>query len=131
MRDISLAIISMEGAKLFILTENQEKADAILRGRKPRLHRDALLVPTSGPAPPPAVHAADMAASGWRNRIGVLYRQRHEALAAVRLVNKGGELIWATTQQSLGVRFRSASCQRGGQNYRLLKEDSERARKLK
>ena len=30
-------------------------------------------------------------------------------MAAVRLVNKEGDVIWATTQESLGAKFRGAS----------------------
>jgi hypothetical protein len=35
--------------------------------------------------------------------------RRHEALATVRLVNKDGDVIWSTTQESTGAKFRGAS----------------------
>jgi hypothetical protein len=31
--------------------------------------------------------------------------RRHEANAAVRLVNKDGDVIWSTTQESMGASF--------------------------
>jgi len=35
--------------------------------------------------------------------------RKHEALATVRLVNKGGDVLWSTTQESNGAKFRGAS----------------------
>src|SRR5205807_4764929 len=57
--------------------------------------------------------------------------RRHEAIAAVRLVNKDGDVIWATTQESLGAKFRGASADVAEKITAKLKEDYERARKLK
>ena len=56
--------------------------------------------------------------------------RRHEAIAAVRLVNKDGDVIWATTQESLGGKFRGASADVADKITAKLKEDFERARKL-
>ena len=56
--------------------------------------------------------------------------RRHEAVAAVRLVNKDGDVIWATTQESLGGKFRGASADVADKITAKLKEDFERARKL-
>ena len=35
--------------------------------------------------------------------------RKHEATAAVRLVSKDGDVLWSTTQESLGAKFRGAS----------------------
>ena len=35
--------------------------------------------------------------------------RKHESVAAVSLVNKDGDVIWSTTQESQGGRFRRAS----------------------
>ena len=56
--------------------------------------------------------------------------RRHEAVAAVRLVNKEGDVIWATTQESLGAKFRGASTDVADKITAKLKEDFARARKL-
>ena len=56
--------------------------------------------------------------------------RRHEAIAAVRLVNKEGDVIWATTQESLGAKFRGASTDVADKITARLKEDFERARRL-
>ena len=56
--------------------------------------------------------------------------RRHEAVAAVRLVNKDGDVIWSTTQESLGARFRGASADVADKITAKLKEDFEKGKKL-
>ena len=56
--------------------------------------------------------------------------RRHEAVAAVRIINKDGDVIWATTQESLGAKFRGASADVAEKITAKLKEDFARARKL-
>jgi hypothetical protein len=138
MRDI--LITSLEGAKLFILTENQERADVVLRGASEDLvftdvhtssdsinaHMNAgtgrTSSKTSGPYGGVGVGDSDSDHSTDR---------RHEAVAAVRLVNKDGDVIWSTTQESLGAKFRGASADVADKITGKLKEDFERARKLR
>jgi hypothetical protein len=57
--------------------------------------------------------------------------RRHEAVAAVRLVNKDGDVIWSTTEESLGAKFHGASVDVADKITTRLKEDFEKARKLK
>ena len=56
--------------------------------------------------------------------------RRHEAIAAVRLVNKEGDVIWSTTQESQGAKFRGASADVAEKITARLKDDFDRARKL-
>ena len=49
----------------------------------------------------------------------------------MRLVNKDGDVIWFTTQESLGAKFRGASADVAEKITAKLKEDFERARKLR
>jgi hypothetical protein len=56
--------------------------------------------------------------------------RRHEASASVRLVNKEGDVIWSTTEESTGAKFRGASADVADKITRSLKEDFVRARKL-
>ena len=51
-------------------------------------------------------------------------------MAAVRLVNKEGDVIWSTTQESLGAKFRGASVDAAEKITAKLKEDFEKARRL-
>ena len=56
--------------------------------------------------------------------------RRHEAIAAVRLVSKDGDVIWATTQESTGAKFHGASADVAEKITAKLKEDFDKARKL-
>jgi hypothetical protein len=139
MRDILIS--SLEGAKLFILTENQERADAVLRGAAEDL------VFTEQHSSSDSLNArANLGTTGrtLRGSSGVSgglglgdnesdhsSERRHEALAAVRLVNKEGDVIWSTTQESLGAKFHGASADVADKITARLKDDFERARKIR
>jgi hypothetical protein len=137
MREILIS--SMEGTKLFIVTENQDRADAILRGGAEDLvfteaHSSSEGINVRANASTGRTSSSSKSASGG---IGIGETEsehsadrRHEAVAAVRLVNKDGDVIWATTQESLGAKFRGASADVAYKITAKLKEDFERARKL-
>ena len=55
--------------------------------------------------------------------------RKHEALATVRLVNKDGDVMWSTTQESNGAKFRGASADVADKITRQLVADYERLRK--
>jgi hypothetical protein len=140
MRDILIS--SMESARLFILTENQERADAILRGAA----EDLVFTETHTSSDSINAHANLGVRTGSSTRyargdsagIGLgesesdhAAERRHEAIAAVRLVNKDGDVIWAATEESLGAKFHGASADVADKITAKLKEDFEKARKLK
>jgi hypothetical protein len=137
MRDILIA--GLESSKLFILTENQERADAVLKGAA----EDLVFTETHSSSD--SINAHANAGTGRNSRSSGAYgglsagdsesdhstERRHEAIAAVRLVNKDGDVIWSTTQESLGAKFRGASVDVADKITGKLKEDFERARKLR
>jgi hypothetical protein len=138
MRDIIIG--SLDQSKLFILTENQEKADAVLRGAAEDL------VYTETHSSSDGVNAklnvgSSRGASGYRadqsgglgigeNESDHSAQRRHEALATVRLTNKEGDVIWSTTQESLGAKYHGASADVADKIAAKLKEDFERARRI-
>jgi hypothetical protein len=137
MRDILLS--SLESSKLFVLTENQERADATLKGAA----EDMVFTEVHNSSD--SVNARANVGSGRANSTtkggyaGFGFgdsesehsaERRHEAIAAVRLVNKDGDVIWATTQESLGAKFRGASTDVAEKITAKLKEDFERAHHL-
>lgn len=151
MRD--LLITSLQNSKLFILTENQERADVILRGAAEDLiYTDAF---SSSEGVNVRASAGDSSGSSTGSRLkgaGTSFSERssrslgigvgenesmstkerkHEALATVRLVNKDGDVIWSTTQESNGGKFRGASADVAEKITRQLQADFERARKPK
>ena len=145
MRDILIG--SLAASRLFVLTENQERADAVIRGAAEDLVFTDVHTSSDG------INAhANLGISrglggtsrslGSRNSestgVGVGQNEsehsterRHEALATVRLVNKDGDVIWSDTEESLGAKFQGASVDAANRITDKLKEDFEKARKLK
>lgn len=148
MRDMVLS--SLQGSKLFVITENQEKADAILRGSSEDLvyndqhsSSDSLNVHSSLSSSQSedsgALRGGTRASDRSGRSIGLgagesesshSVERRHEANAAVRLVGKDGDVIWSTTQESTGGKFRGASSDVADKIIKRLMEDYDRARKL-
>jgi hypothetical protein len=137
MRDILMS--SLQSTKLFVLTENQDRADAILRGAAEDLVFNEVHSSSEG------LNARMNAGTGrtssrsnspyagvgfGENESDHSSERRHEAIAAVRLVNKDGDVIWATTQESLGGKFRGASADVADKITTKLREDYDKAKKL-
>jgi hypothetical protein len=140
MREILIS--SLEATNLFILTENQERADAFLRGGS----EDLVFTDVHTSSDSLNAHANVSLRSGTYSKtssgqaagVGVgesesdrSAERRHEAIAAVRLVSKDGDVIWATTQESTGAKFRGASSDVAEKITAKLREDFEKARKLR
>ncbi len=138
MRDLIIA--SLHGAKLYILTENPERADAVLHGAAEDLiytdqfqSSDSVDMRTGVGT---GTRSSSRTASGLRSlSVGVgdrdstdIRERKHEALATVRLVNKDGDVIWSTTQESDGAKFRGASADVADKIARQLTTDVDRVR---
>jgi hypothetical protein len=136
MRDILIS--SLAASKLFVLTEKEERADAVLRGAA----EDLVFTETHTSSDGINAHMSlsNRTGSGYNSSKGNAAglgigenesdhsaERRHEALAAVRLVNKDGDVIWSTTQESLGARFHGASADVAEKITSQLKEDFDRA----
>ena len=137
-------ISSLQGAKLFVITENEERADTFLRGSGEDLvfteshsssdRLDARASAGLGSNP-------DQSAADRRSRSGTLSvgeqestrmeERKHEATASVRLVSKNGDVLWSTTQESLGAKFRGASGDVADKITRQLVKDYEAARRIR
>jgi hypothetical protein len=148
MRD--MIISSLENTKLFVITENQERADAILRGSGEDLvfndvhsSSDGINVhsslSTNQSDEDTALRGGTRSYDRTGRSIGLgagdsesshSVERRHEANAAVRLVNKDGDVIWSTSQESMGGKFRGASTDVADKITKRLLEDYERAKKL-
>jgi hypothetical protein len=138
-----MIIASLQQAKLFILTENEANADAYLRGSAEDLiftdtyssseSLNARVSASTGTNP-------DRTASDRRSRYTGLSvgeqestriaERKHEASASVRLVSRDGDVLWSTTQESLGAKFRGAGADVADKITRQLLRDLEAARKL-
>lgn len=138
MRDILIS--SMAGSQLFILTENADRADVTLHGAAEDLvftdvhtSQDSLNAHANFGAGRSTVsqRATTAGVSVGESESEHSSERRHEAIAAVRLVNKDGDVIWSTTQESFGAKFRGASADVADKITAKLKEDFERARRLR
>lgn len=155
MRDMIAA--SLQGAGLFTITENPDRADAILRGSAEDLvftdihsssdsiHADSHFGFSNGDTTQNNSNSGGVGGmSGHssstqrdqRSQNGGMsvgdsesthsVERRHEAVAAVRLVNKDGDVIWSTTQESRGAKYKGASADVGEKVVKQLILDLEK-----
>lgn len=139
-----MIISSLQSAKLFVITENEERADAFLRGSAEDLVFTDTFSSSEGVNARASIGLGsdpDRSSSDRRSRHGSvtvgdhestrIAERKHEASAAVRLVGRDGDVLWSTTQESLGGKFRGASADVAEKITRQLVRDYERARKLR
>jgi hypothetical protein len=128
----------LQNARLFVITENEDKADAVLRGSGEDLvytemhdSSSSLSARTSiGTSRTTRERGGYLSAGAGDAESNRSTERRHEAVASVRLVNRDGDVIWSTTQESTGAKFRGASADVADKITRTLVEDYARARKL-
>ncbi len=116
-----MVIATIQRTKLFSLTENPERADTVLRGSAEDLVYTENFQSTDGISA--RLSPLTGGGSGSNKSIGKIspgisigdnesvhkQERRHEASASVRLVNRDGDVIWSTIQESQGAKFRSAA----------------------
>jgi hypothetical protein len=119
-----LLMTSLHNSKQFIITEEEDKADAVLKGAGD----DDVFTDTFQSSDGINAHSqiGNSSSEGLRNysnssashsgavSIGENESRRteerkHEAIATVRLVSKDGDVIWSATAESLGGKFLGAS----------------------
>jgi hypothetical protein len=140
MRDMIVASLSSSGA--FLITEDKDHADAILRGStmdelysEQHHSSDNISVGThtgsSESYSDRYDHTSTQKQGGLnigQNESSQSNERKHEASASVRLVNRQGDVIWSTTQESGGGKFKSASADVAEKILRKLSEDVQKAR---
>lgn len=137
MRDMIIA--ALQSTKRFTITENPDRADATLRGSAEDLVFTDTFSSSEG------VHARASLSDGIntsktsRKSAGLsvgdsestrIAERKHEATATVRLVNKDGDVIWSTTQESFGAKFRGASADVADKVTKQLILDLDKALKV-
>lgn len=139
-----LIIASLHNSKLFVLTEDSEKADAFLRGAAEDLiytdqfqSSDSLNMRATTGTGSRSSNAGTLGNLANRSAgvtVGeseavTIHERKHEAMASVRLVNKDGDVIWSTTQESGGAKFRGAGVDVAEKITRQLVEDFAKAKR--
>lgn len=133
-----MLIGALQGTRLFVVTENMEKADTILRGSAEDLVFTDTFQSSEGIQARTQIgstRSSGTTRGGAGFSVGEqessrIAERKHEAVASVRLVNKEGDVIWSTTQESLGAKFRGASADVAGKVTRQLADDFARARRM-
>lgn len=113
-----LLIAGLQQSRLFVLTDNPDRADATLKGAA----NDTVYTDTFDSQEGLNAHAnsgsykgTSTRSSGYgglsvgENESHHVKERKHEAFAAVRLCNRDGDVLWATTQESRGAKFHGAS----------------------
>lgn len=134
-----MVIASLQRARLFVVTENADRADAVLRGSGEDLAFTDVF--QSGETVGARGNISGGKGTSAKNRdylalgSGVnesestrIQERKHEAAVSVRLVNREGDVIWSTTQESMGAKMRSASADVADKITRQLVQDYERAK---
>lgn len=135
---------ALQGTKRWIVTENAEKADAFLRGAaedmiytESRESHDGIVARANLGLADGSYStsnrqgersARNSGASVGANEGQRATERKHEASAALRLVNKDGDLIWSTTKESAGAKFRGAASDVADQVVKQLVRDFDAAR---
>lgn len=137
-----MIIAAFQSAGFFVVTENPERADAVLKGTAEDLvfneqfsSHESLGVRSNVSAGRGSYNSrgSERAAAGVglsQSEDTKITERKHEAVAAVRIVNKDGDVLWSTTQESFGAKFRGASADVADKITRQLRTDLERARKI-
>jgi hypothetical protein len=139
-----LIITAIQNSKAFTITENPDKADTFLRGAaaedayqekfssSERLNGRTFVGGVSG----------NRKYSDGKSKIPVdvsvgedeslhLEERKHEAMATVRLVDKAGDVIWSTTKESTGAKFRGAAADVADKVAKQLLADIEKLRQIR
>jgi hypothetical protein len=140
-----MIITALQNSGLFIVTENPDRADASLRGSAD----DKIFMENHSTQESIGMHSAggqgDSSSEGGVGRVSKSSHsnfgiglndnesshidvRRHEADASVRLVDANGDVIWSTTQESGGGKFRGAAADVADRVARNLTDAVRKAR---
>ncbi|HEY6393041.1 MAG TPA: hypothetical protein VIX89_17300 [Bryobacteraceae bacterium] len=136
-----LLMTSLQRSKQFLITEDEEKADATLKGTG----SDQVFTDTFQSSEGINAHSqvgggvnGSTRTNGTARYAGMsvgetesrhTQERKHEAIATVRLVSKDGDVIWSATAESLGGKFVGASADVADKIAKRLAADYAAARK--
>lgn len=136
-----MIVASLMATKLYLITEDKDKADAVLKGSaedmvftdrfqsSDSISGNVSLRGTTGASTYSQRSSRGLSAGVGQNESTRIAERKHEATASVRLVNKAGDVIWSTTQESQGAKFRGASADVADRVAKKLSEDYQRAKR--
>jgi hypothetical protein len=139
-----LLMTSLQSSKQFIITEDEEKSDATLKGSgDDQVFTDSFqssdgINAHSQIGGGNSAATRNYASSSSNRSVGMSIgenesrrteERKHEAIATVRLVSKDGDVIWSATAESLGGKFMGASADVADKIAKRLVTDYRAAKK--
>jgi hypothetical protein len=128
----AMLISSLAETKKYVVTENRDKADAILKGtavEKTSQELHSYDDQTSAGV----VHGSAIGNTAVIGGAGAAIKDAststetiHDARVAVRIVDNDGDVIWSSTQESKGAKYRGASADAADKVIKQLMRDLER-----
>jgi len=135
----SMIINALTESKQFIVTENREKADSVLKGTAIQRTSQELHSTSEGTSVATVGGAASATRTAGSAVIGGLGLGTADsststetidyAAVSVRLVASDGDTIWSTTQESRGAKFKGAGADVADKIVKQLVRDIEKASK--
>src|SRR5271165_1764823 len=140
-----LLMTSLQRSKQFIITEDEDKADAVLKGSGDDdvftdTHQSSEGINAHSQFGAGQSEAERYSSSSSSNHSGGITigqndsrrseERKHEAMVTVRLVSKDDDIIWSATAESMGGKFLGASADVADKIARRLATDFKAARTL-
>jgi curli biogenesis system outer membrane secretion channel CsgG len=131
----AMVISSLTESKRFIVTENKERADAILKGTGLERISNEFHSNSEGTAAGGVGGAFSDGAGSVAGRAAAIEDSNastetiNDARVSLRLVDKDGDVLWATTQESKGAKYRGASADVAEKVVKQLLRDVEKLKK--
>lgn len=143
----AMIVASLTESNRFTVTENKEKADAILRGfagektsQEVHAYGSGTSVATAAGGHSSTIsgshgHVSGSSSGGFGAVAGAIDDSSintetvDNAKASVRLINQDGDVIWTSTQESKGAKFKGASADVADKIVKQLLRDIARAEK--
>src|SRR4051794_26524677 len=140
-----MLMTSLQNSGLFVITENPERADAVLKGSSDQKifteeHNSSDSIgfhasegggssSSAGMGSSASAHQ-NLSAGLSQSESNHIQERRQEVAASVRLVDASGDVIWSTTQESNGAKFRGALADVADKVGRRLAEETRKARTI-
>jgi hypothetical protein len=139
-----LLMTSLQSSKQFIITEDEDKADATMKGSGDDQVFTDSFQSSEGINAHSQIGGGNSAgtrnytSSSSNRSVGMTIgenesrrteERKHEAIATVRLVSKDGDVIWSATAESLGGKFMGASADVADKIAKRLVADYKAAKK--
>lgn len=112
----AMVVASLTESKKFIVTENKDRADAVLKGsgiektsQELHAYKDSTSAGVAGGGVDAFGAGGFGAAGAGISDSSAATETIHEARVSVRLIDKDGDVLWATTQESKGAKYKGSS----------------------